>query len=92
MAPAYPSPGRTWTVTQRHEGLDVLRSGGPGATLQRKDAALWFRVTTGCETIRAAVRSGGSGRLTVVASGGPWRMNRGDCKATRPGQAGPDAF
>ena len=73
MALAYPFRGQTWTVTQRHEGLDVLRNDGFGATLWREDGSLWFQVTPGKLIIRAAARSGGPGRLSVSGGGQQWR-------------------
>ena len=45
MALAYPFRGKTWTITQRHEGIDVSRNDGFGATLWREDGSLHFSET-----------------------------------------------
>ena len=37
MALAYPFRGKTWTITQRQEGIDASRNDGFGATLWRED-------------------------------------------------------
>jgi hypothetical protein len=72
MALAYPFRGQTWTVTQRHEGLDALRNDGIGATLWRGDGALWFCIKPEMIIIRASARSGGPGRLGVSTGGQSW--------------------
>jgi hypothetical protein len=78
MALAYPFRGRTWTVTQRREGIDVLRDDGFGATLLREDGSLWFRVTAQSAVVRVAARSGGPGRLIITGPGRHWRAVRID--------------
>jgi len=84
MALAYPFRGQTWTVTQRHEGLDVMRSDGIGATLWREDGSLWFRTTPEAITIRASARSGGPGKLSVSGGSRPWRVMRVSNKPSVP--------
>ena len=76
MALAYPFRGQTWTVTQRREGLDVLRNDGFGATLLREDGSLWFHTTPEKIILRASARSGGPGRLSVNAGGQRWATAR----------------
>lgn len=76
MALAYPFRGQTWTVTQRREGLDVLRNDGFGATLLREDGSLWFSIRPGKIIIRAWARSGGPGTLSVNAGGQQWGSAR----------------
>jgi hypothetical protein len=73
MALAYPFRGQTWTVTQRREGLDVMRDDGFGATLWREDGWLRFQAGPRKMAIVAGTRSGGSGRLSVA---GQWRTVR----------------
>jgi hypothetical protein len=68
MALAYPFRGRTWTATQRREGLDAVRDDGAAATLFREDGALWFGFGRAGMTIRASARSGGAGLLAVTSS------------------------
>ena len=65
MALAYPFRGKTWTITQRREGMDVTRNDGFSATLLREDGALRFSETDGSIVIDASARSGGPGRLAV---------------------------
>jgi len=84
MALAYPFRGQTWNVTQRREGLDVLRNDGFGATLLRGDGSLWFQVTPQKVVIRAAARSGGPGRLSVAGAGRHWRAVRAGGKPVAP--------
>ena len=67
MALAYPFRGKTWTITQRHEGIDVSRQDGFGATLWREDGSLHFSETESAIVIHASARSGGGGRLAVNA-------------------------
>ncbi|MGD1100544.1 MAG: hypothetical protein ABSA59_00645 [Terriglobia bacterium] len=67
MALAYPFRGQTWTITQRHEGIDVSRNDGFGATLWREDGSLRFSETEQAIVIHASARSGGGGRMTLNA-------------------------
>ena len=67
MALAYPFRGKTWTITQRHEGLDASRNDGFGATLWREDGSLRFSETEQAMVIHASARSGGGGRMAVNA-------------------------
>jgi hypothetical protein len=68
MALAYPFRGKTWTVTQRKEGIDASRNDGFGATLRREDGSMHFSETAQSIVIHASARSGGGGRLTLNAS------------------------
>ncbi|MEN6601319.1 MAG: hypothetical protein ABFD86_02805 [Bryobacteraceae bacterium] len=81
---AYPFRGKIWNVTQRHEGLDVSRNDGFGATLFREDGSLWFNLTPQRVVIRAATRSGGPGRLCINWAGQRWRSVRVDGKPVVP--------
>jgi hypothetical protein len=80
---AYPFRGQTWTVTQRREGLDVLRGDGLGATLFREDGSLWFHATDRELTVRASARSGGPARLTI-ANQREWDLVRIDGRVINP--------
>ena len=84
MALAYPFRGQTWTITQRREGLDVIRDDGFGATLRRVDGSLWFHVTPQKAIIRATARSGGPGRLSVSNTGKQWSAVRVNGKPIVP--------
>ena len=67
MALAYPFRGKTWTITQRQEGIDASRNDGFGATLWREDGSLRFSETEPAMVIHASARSGGGGRMTLNA-------------------------
>jgi hypothetical protein len=64
---AYPFRGRTWTVTQRREGIDAVHDDGVAATLFREDGTLWFGFGRAGMTIRASARSGGEGLLAITS-------------------------
>jgi hypothetical protein len=64
---AYPFRGKTWTITQRHEGIDASRNDGFSATLWREDGSLRFSETESVIVIHASARSGGAGRMTLNA-------------------------